>query len=298
MIQAAVRALLAGIVDYAGLFPPAGLDMRSAVANYARYLASEDAWALGRFVVPAARLDELAAAREGLPLPGAAAAAAEWRVSAILGGAAAGDVERVRRFNREQMGRWIIDVVEAKLATVEEIAAAPVAPRGIELFVEVPVAEDPTALIGAIRDRGVKAKIRMGGVTPEAFPAPPAVARFMRQCHDLGVPFKATAGLHHPLRGSYALTYAPDAARAPMYGFLNVLLAAALVERDASEDEVLFALQADDPSSVRADSEALSIAGVELGAAESRRLRECTVQAFGSCSFREPMDELRRLGIA
>ena len=47
------------VVDYAGLFPPAGLDMRAAVGNYARYAAGPWAWALGRFIVPVSRLEEL-----------------------------------------------------------------------------------------------------------------------------------------------------------------------------------------------------------------------------------------------
>ena len=37
--MSAIRALLTESIDYAGLFPPAGLDMASAVENYARYRA-------------------------------------------------------------------------------------------------------------------------------------------------------------------------------------------------------------------------------------------------------------------
>ena len=33
----ALQALLESLIDYAGLFPPAGLDMATAVANYAGY---------------------------------------------------------------------------------------------------------------------------------------------------------------------------------------------------------------------------------------------------------------------
>ena len=54
--------LLAQIVDYAGLFPPADLPMDQAVANYAAYRQDPGAWMLGRFVVPVARLDEFAQA--------------------------------------------------------------------------------------------------------------------------------------------------------------------------------------------------------------------------------------------
>ena len=81
--MSALQALLRESIDYAGLFPPAALGMREAVENYAAYRAGPDAWALGRFVVPAARLGELeTAAAELLPR---AAGLAPWRIAALLG---------------------------------------------------------------------------------------------------------------------------------------------------------------------------------------------------------------------
>ena len=74
---------------------------------------------------------------------------------------------------------------------------------------------------------GARAKVRTGGVTEGAFPASHALARFIQSCADAGVPFKATAGLHHPLRGEYRLTYEPGSPHGMMFGFLNVFLAAA-----------------------------------------------------------------------
>ena len=56
------HALLNELIDYAGLFPPASLDMQAAVRNYAAYQMSDEAWMLGRFVVPAQRLSEFSAA--------------------------------------------------------------------------------------------------------------------------------------------------------------------------------------------------------------------------------------------
>ena len=54
-----LRALLHGIIDYAGLFPPANLPLDQAVRNYARYCTEPDSWMLGRFVCPVTELAEL-----------------------------------------------------------------------------------------------------------------------------------------------------------------------------------------------------------------------------------------------
>ena len=54
-----LRALLDGVIDYAGLFPPARLPLGEAVRNYLRYRRDPDSWMLARFVCPSARLDDL-----------------------------------------------------------------------------------------------------------------------------------------------------------------------------------------------------------------------------------------------
>src|SRR5216683_631476 len=72
--MSALRALLTGLIDYAGLFPPSALDMPAAVRNYAAYRLSEHAWALGRFVVPLARLKEFEQA---------AADRRDWKLSVL-----------------------------------------------------------------------------------------------------------------------------------------------------------------------------------------------------------------------
>src|SRR5262245_16658395 len=54
-----LHSLLSGILDYAGLFPPAALPLEQAVRQYARHRHEGDAWLLGRFVCPAAKLMEL-----------------------------------------------------------------------------------------------------------------------------------------------------------------------------------------------------------------------------------------------
>jgi hypothetical protein len=63
-----INALLTAIVDYAGLFPPATLDLRQAMANYVQYSGTPDCWLLGKFVLPASRLDEFQSLLPEFPL--------------------------------------------------------------------------------------------------------------------------------------------------------------------------------------------------------------------------------------
>jgi len=295
-----LRTLLAHAIDYAGLFPPAQLDMPGAVAEYESYLASSDAWALGRFVVPAARLRELAAAAGDAPSNPLGSRQGERRLSVVLGADLAADVERLRAFCDDVNGEgwWRgIDAVELRASTPEAIAQAMrVVPDSVERYVEIPISEDPTPLVLAIAGAGAYAKVRTGGTTTDAFPASDHVARFLATCLREAVPFKATAGLHHPLRGEYPLTYEPGSACGRMYGFLNVFLATAFLAAGLDEAEARVLLDESDPNAVTFNRTEAVWRSHRLPLdrlAESRRF----LTSFGSCSFREPIDDLTALGL-
>ena len=295
-----LRTLLAHAIDYAGLFPPAQLDMPGAVAEYESYLASSDAWALGRFVVPAARLRELAAAAGDAPSNPLGSRQGERALSVVLGADLAADVERLRAFCADVNGEgwWRgIDAVELRASTPEAIAQAMrVVPDSVERYVEIPISEDPTPLVRAIAGAGAYAKVRTGGTTTDAFPASDHVARFLATCLREAVPFKATAGLHHPLRGEYPLTYEPGSACGRMYGFLNVFLATAFLAAGLDEAEARVLLDESDPNAVTFNRTEAVWRSHRLPLdrlAESRRF----LTSFGSCSFREPIDDLTALGL-
>src|SRR5262249_48230544 len=58
-----------------------------------------------------------------------------------------------------------------------------------------------------VRRAGSFAKMRTGGVTPEAIPSADTVAEYILACAERRLAFKATAGLHHPIRAMQPLTY-------------------------------------------------------------------------------------------
>ena len=299
MPDPALRALLAGSIDYAGLFPPAGLDMAAAVRQYAEYRAGPDAWALGRFVVPVARLAELERAADVLA---PRAPADPWRLSALLGAGAAREFEAIGEFNCRHAAAGAValsaDVIEAKAESAEAVDRLLAAvPRWAQVYVEIPLDRDPAPLVAAIARHGARAKARTGGVTPEAFPPAADVLRFLRACTAAGVPFKATAGLHHPLRAEYRLTYAADSARATMFGFLNLFLAAAFLRQGLADAEALRLLEERAPDAFRFTPEAIEWRGHRLDRAALGAARAEGIVAFGSCSFTEPVGELRGMGV-
>jgi hypothetical protein len=288
---AAIRALLTGAIDYAGLFPPASLSMHEAVRNYAGYARGADAWALGRFVVPISRLAELAA--EARPfLDGASQ---PWRLSALAGPSGADEWEQVEQ---DAIRNAMVDAVELRARTVDDILrAAPKLPAHVEAFYEIPIGDDPAELIAAIAHVRAKAKVRTGGVTSDAFPSTEDLGRFIAACVRARVPFKATAGLHHPLRATYRLTYAPDSPRGEMFGFLNVLLAAAFAANGLPARDTTQLLAERDAAAFRFESDVVSWRGHRLTTRQVADVRGGIALSFGSCSFTEPIAELQQLGL-
>jgi hypothetical protein len=299
MAASPLTPLLSSAIDYAGLFPPAALDMATAVRQYAEYRSSPDAWALGRFVVPVARLGELE--REAGPLA-PKQPAEPWRLSALLGPAAAEELDAIGEFNCRHAAPGAAalsaDVVEARADSVEAIdRLLAKLPHWVQAYVEIPLSRDPAPLVAAIARHGARAKARTGGVTADAFPSARDLARFLRACTAAGVPFKATAGLHHPLRAEYRLTYAPDSVTGTMFGFLNVFLAAALLRRGLGDADAVRLLEERSADAFRFSADTIEWRGHRLDRAAVEEARAGGIVAFGSCSFTEPVAELRGMGL-
>lgn len=288
----ALVQLLDGVVDYAGLFPPASLPMEEAVRNYAAYRCGERRAMLARFVVPAARLGEFATALASTAR--GKSDSGPWPLSVL---ASAADASAVKAFDAVHGARARVDTIESRASDEETIAALAAAFPIRAVYVELDVRQDPEPLVAALRRHRLRAKIRTGGVTPEAMPAPRELLRFLVACAKHSVPFKATAGLHHPLRGEYPLTYDDDAPTGTMYGHLNVLLAALLLRAGHAPDAVAPLLEEREASAIRAENDRIEWRGLSLHASEIAEMRGTFVGAFGSCSFEEPVCELAELSL-
>ena len=310
MVSQSARAMLTSLIDYAGLFPPAKLDMGAAVENFARYTRSEHEWMLGRFICPVSQLEAFSQAAGPL-LPGTFATSGyreyatgePWRISAIIDGNLNANLEVIEEFNAhhadEQNGQARIDMIELKVSDVSAIdVAIDNIPVNLHPFFEFPIHSDPRGFIAALAGNQSAAKIRTGGITPDAFPTSEQVAAFMVACVAASVPFKATAGLHHICRGENKLTYESDSRSTTMHGFLNVFVAAAAaMARRADPALVCAILNEQDRAAFRFSEEGVQVRDLRIDTMNLARVRESFALSFGSCSFEEPVAELTSVGI-
>lgn len=292
--SSALTALLRRLVDYAGLFPPAKLMMQTAVENYAAYASGEFSWMLGRFIVPAALLAEFEGAAAGLD-----GRHSKWSLSVLLGSDIAGDMKQVLEFNRQHAPDMAISSVELKIGTPADIFQADtLIPKDLAAFFEISLTADVQSCISAVKTCGRSAKIRTGGETPELIPTPASVAEFILLCARAGVAFKATAGLHHPIRSVQRLTYASDSPSATTHGFLNVFLAAVfLCSNVIGVSEATELLDETSQDKFIANSDSIGWRNHSLTCEQIAGARKNLSLSFGSCSFVEPVEDLRRLSL-
>jgi len=291
-----VRVLLEGAIDYAGLFPPSQLSMSEAVINYALNRAGQHNWMLGRFVLPVARLSEfLDIASHYFTSAGQRG----WRLSVLAGENINDTIRQIANFNEQNSANVVIDSLEVKANTVSKIENTVSAlPPNLTTYFEVGIGENFVDLVSTLAFRQQRAKIRTGGVVPEDFPKSAEVIKFVRACVGANVPFKATAGLHHPIRCYRPLTYAADGPKGTMHGFLNLFLMTGFARKsfkpkrleELMEEEFDEVFRFEEPRISWRDSNVLDIFDLQ-------QLRLAGITSFGSCSFDEPVADLHSLGI-
>jgi hypothetical protein len=302
LVRPSVRTTFQALIDYAGLFPPAALEPSEALAEYARARDDANAWMLGRFIVTASRLGSIAVDR-ALSLSvivDAEPDARRWF------GAVQATLAVVARL-RSGGGNLSVGAIEAPMPPLETaretfdasigqfaILAERAGLRDLPIYIELPrsgrSAELVPSSLEALARARLGAKIRCGGTVAEAFPSIEDVAAFIRAAADAKVPFKATAGLHHPVRHRDGNT------GFMMHGFLNIIAATALAER--VDDETLRSIVGEE----RADAFSFDDTGLHwrdfaADAGALAAMRERGFVGYGSCSFREPVEDLIDLSI-
>jgi hypothetical protein len=304
MIADARRIALAGLIDIAGLFPPASLDMAGATAGYRAARAGDAAWIAGRFLCPTSRLEELAAHLTATMVSGEK----PWPVGAIFDEEIGPAASHAATFHAYADPAASVQTAEIRLpagagaddALTAARAAASISTE-VAVFLEVPLTpsweEEVPQSIAAVADarsglrRAVGAKLRCGGVEASAFPSPEQVAMFIISCERHGLAFKATAGLHHPVR------HRDDELGVMRHGFLNLLAAAAIAASEAPFHDVAAAVAETDPSAFTIGAGDFRFRGRSIPTRALGAVRSGAFIGYGSCDFDEPVADLAAMGL-
>lgn len=295
-IKQSVRSLLTGVIDYAGLFPPTQISMSEAVLKYATYKHSNYSWLLGRFVLPAALLDDFYENAANFVSKGIGD---PWRLAVVAGEDIYETIKIVAEFNRKNAPEIECDVIEARASSVSKIDnTIRDMPENITTYFELALDASLPDLISELALRKQRAKIRTGGITADAFPTSGAIIRFVRTCLAANVPFKATAGLHHPIRCFKPLSYEASAPFGTMHGFLNLFIMTVFaregfkpsVLQDVMEDEFEEVFTFEENAIRWRDEHVVHVPQIE-------RVRLVGINSFGSCSFDEPIADLQEIGV-
>ncbi|HEY1277900.1 MAG TPA: hypothetical protein VGF25_23545 [Thermoleophilaceae bacterium] len=282
-------ALLERLIDHAALFPPASMDMPSALAEDRAARQSPQAWMIGRFVCPASRLGELAeevpladAPPLSVVLDGASGATEDdWAQALIDDWAAVADAI-ARGADAVAAEAYLPSARPAPPTIIAGRRAVACAVAYFELRPEDGWRDALPATIGALAAVGARVKVRCGGA---AVPPVDQLALVVASCAQARVRFKATAGLHHPVR-------------AEEHGFLNLLAAAVFAHAHGVGAPALEPVLAEtDPGAFEIGPDRIAVCGHEASAAQVGAARAELFDGYGSCSWREPVEGLRELGI-
>ena len=290
-MHSSLQCLLEGVIDYAGLFPPAKLDLKPALDEYLGHLNSQESWIVNRFISPVGRLAELG------ELLNQERPEASFGITVIgtggddFGVSVKKDAEAIDAFDSRVEGQFFVEAYEVKAP--KDIRSAIKSAQQLsplDVFLELPLNADLIDSLHQLAESGtIGAKARTGGLDKASFPSSEVVASFLQETMNLDVPFKLTAGLHHPLPMDDAET------GGRMHGFLNVLLGAALVQaHDLSRVELVELLDETNPKAFSFRERSIAWKGQDAGIDDIEEMRSLFV-GFGSCSVTEPIEGLESL---
>lgn len=274
-----IPPLVARLCDDAAIFPPGNLPLEEAVPAHLRHLESAHAGLVGPFVIGAAALDRLVPLVADLPQ-------ASFEVSLTV---PSPDGVADALATADGVPALLVRTVE--VAVPEGVPAADVIPlldvavagrEDVEVYVELPRDDRRPALVERLTGTRYLAKLRTGGVRADLHPDEAELAAAVVTLTRAGVPFKATAGLHHAVRHT-----APGTGF-EQHGFLNVLAAvdAALSGADAAEVAAVLALRDGQQVADRVRAPRNGVASVRQ-----------QFRSFGTCSIDDPLDDLTALRV-
>ena len=289
-----IPAAFAGLVDDAAVFPPGNASLDDALRAHREHRGAPYADLVGPLVVADAHLPDL------LTLSSTEGAGSRTAVIVVVSGGA-GALEGTARWAtrdsllelrgleialRDSATGEVAHNARRIVTAVDQLVATGELDDEVQVYVEMPRLYDapPTpdwlAAVDEVAAMDHRVKLRTGGVDADAFPDSAELATSIAAALDREVAFKCTAGLHNAVRHRD-----PDTGF-EHHGFLNVLLATRASLDGASVEDVAAVLDETDPQTL------LGTRDLDAWARARRWFR-----SFGSCSVREPLDDLTALGL-
>ena len=333
-MKASLQKFMDELIDYAGLFPPAELPLGEAIHEYISHVSDKERWMLGRFIIPISQLDDLGkfiAKFDKIGILRLSVLGAQTTTEEEFLEQTKNEVSIINEYRKKHEGKVTIEVIETKLPS--QTPSKKVMTKVVNLlnknslehyheFPELPYVginyatnEDegdwdekitPTIkIISKLENTGIK--MRCGGIVKDAFPSVEQVAAMIQNCSIYQVPIKFTAGLHHPLR-HHSNEYNTE-----MHGFINMFSASAFAStfpkpNNEQEKFRMFTLlshmiDCQNESDFKFEDNKMTWkvgddrdSRFEISKETIVKSRENMAISFGSCSFQEPIDDLKQLG--
>jgi hypothetical protein len=308
-----LNLFLNGIIDYAGLFPPANLTLHNSYSNYLKYMESPHSRMLAKFIIPAGKLSDLAEIYERFDVNNKVPLSVlfnEAETEDAFNINLKNDIKAIKEFrekiadkaaaeafelkvpadikdDEEKLKRFLVNInsnIEKKLKL------------DVPVFFESPADAVMPVVIEAISSFNKETKtrygfkLRTGGVKKSYFPDAGVIATAIKIAQNHELPIKFTAGLHHPFR------HFNEGVQTYMHGFINMFAASVLnCSHNINRHEIKEILLDENPDNFEFHDTFFKWKNLVVLNSLIEDARKDYIISFGSCSFEEPIDDLKVL---
>jgi hypothetical protein len=302
---------LNGIMDYAGLFPPASLTLHNSYSNYLKHIESPLSWMLAKFVIPAGKLAELAEIYERFDVSNKVPLSILFNsaeTDEAFNSSFNNDIKAVKEFREKIEEKVTADAFEVKIPVdIKDdekkllkflVNINSNLEKKLKLDVPVFLESPPDAVMPIVIDvisqfnienkKRYGYKLRTGGVEKSAIPDAGVIATAIKIVQNHEMPIKFTAGLHHPFR------HFNEGIQAYMHGFINVFAASVLnCTHNINRHEIKEILLDENQDDFEFHDTFFKWKNlVELNSL-IEDARKNYIISFGSCSFGDPVKDLK-----
>jgi len=313
-MEKSLKELMSGLIDYAGLFPPASLPIDKAIAEYLFYKKSEYKDIVSRFVVPVSSVENLKLICKEHNVKNISLSvilpemgfdennekAIYQAIDNLSNNIKSNNFIEVSSFEiklpKNLTAETKDDITQLSKKIISQINLLNESSR---IFFEPYVLDDnwknnidiACDIISVNKDKS-GFKLRTGGVTKDAFPHTDILAYSIKKCSDLKIKFKATAGLHHPLR------HYNSSVKTKMHGFFNVFIGFLIAGKYNPGLEVLKRIiNSESPEKFNFTDDFITYGNYALSLKDIKKIKESFMLSYGSCSIDEPIDDLKTLNL-